>query len=83
MFQEYLFLHINPRYFEKSTPHKWQPPPMVVRGLTMTTPAGLSWNDAIAAVHSPGQMFELVDAEVRGVKMAVFNSVWILITLLP
>ena len=56
---------------------------MVVRGLTMTTPAGLSWNDAIAAVHSPGQMFELVDAEVRGVKMAVFNSVWILITLLP
>ena len=33
----------------------------------MTTPAGLSWNDAIAAVHSPGQMFELVDAEVRGV----------------
>ena len=39
----------------------------------MTTPAGLSWNDAIAAVHSPGQMFELVDAEVRGVKMAVFK----------
>ena len=39
----------------------------------MTTPAGLSWKDAIAAVHSPGQMFELVDAEVRGVNMKVFK----------
>ncbi|MGA1658441.1 MAG: AMP-binding protein, partial [Ilumatobacteraceae bacterium] len=39
----------------------------------MTTPAGLSWTDAIAAVHSPGGMFELVDADVRGVNMKVFK----------
>ena len=39
----------------------------------MTTPAGLTWNDAIAAAHAPGGMFELVDAEVRGVQMKVFK----------
>lgn len=39
----------------------------------MTTPAGLSWNDAITAAHAPGGMFELVDAEVRGVQMKVFK----------
>ncbi|MFM8266324.1 MAG: AMP-binding protein, partial [Acidimicrobiia bacterium] len=39
-----------------------------------TTPAGLGWFDAIAAATAPGQIFELVDAEVRGVRMQVFKN---------
>jgi long-chain acyl-CoA synthetase len=36
----------------------------------MTT---MSWDDAIRSVTGPGQLFELVDAEVRGVPMQVFR----------
>jgi long-chain acyl-CoA synthetase len=39
----------------------------------MTTPAGLGWFEAIAAATGPGQIFELVDADVRGVSTQVFR----------
>ena len=39
----------------------------------MTTPAGLGWFEAIAAATGPGQIFELVDANVRGIPMQVFK----------
>ncbi len=33
----------------------------------------VSWDDAVRTVTGPGQIFELVDAEVRGVSMQVFR----------
>ena len=39
-----------------------------------TTPAGLGWFEAIAAATAPGQIFELVDADVRGVRTQVFKN---------
>ena len=39
----------------------------------MTTPAGLGWFEAIAAATGAGQIFELVDADVRGVPTQVFK----------
>jgi len=39
----------------------------------MTTPAGLGWFEAIAAATGVGQIFELVDADVRGVPTQVFK----------
>jgi long-chain acyl-CoA synthetase len=39
----------------------------------MTTPAGLGWFEAIAAATSAGQIFELVDTDVRGVPTQVFK----------
>jgi long-chain acyl-CoA synthetase len=40
----------------------------VARGVT-----AVSWDDAVRTVTGPGQIFELVDAEVRGVSMQVFR----------
>jgi long-chain acyl-CoA synthetase len=34
----------------------------------------MSWQEANAAVTAPGQIFELIDAEIRGVKMQVFKN---------
>ena len=34
----------------------------------------MTWDEAVAAVTGPGQMFELVDAEVRGVNMKVYKN---------
>jgi long-chain acyl-CoA synthetase len=39
-----------------------------------TTPAGLGWFEAIAAATGPGQIFELVEADVRGVPTQVFKN---------
>jgi len=39
----------------------------------MTTPAGLGWFEAIAAATGAGQIFELVNADVRGVPTQVFK----------
>lgn len=39
-----------------------------------TTPAGLGWFEAIAAATAPGQIFELVDADVLGVRTQVFKN---------
>ena len=33
----------------------------------------MTWDEANRAVTAPGQMFELIDGEVRGVKMQVFK----------
>ena len=40
----------------------------------MTTPAGLGWFEAIDAATGTGQIFELVDADVRGVPTRVFKN---------
>ena len=40
----------------------------------MTTPAGLGWFEAIAAATGPGQIFELVETDVRGVRTQVFKN---------
>jgi long-chain acyl-CoA synthetase len=40
----------------------------------MTTPAGLGWFEAINAATGPGQIFELVEANVRGVRTQVFKN---------
>ena len=34
----------------------------------------MSWQEANAAVTAPGQIFELIDADIRGVKMQVFKN---------
>jgi long-chain acyl-CoA synthetase len=34
----------------------------------------MSWQEANAAVTAPGQIFELIDAEIRGVKMQIFKN---------
>ena len=34
----------------------------------------MTWDEAVATVTGPGQMFELVDSEVRGVPMKVFKN---------
>ncbi len=34
----------------------------------------MSWQEANEAVTAPGQIFELIDAEIRGVKMQVFKN---------
>jgi long-chain acyl-CoA synthetase len=34
----------------------------------------LSWTEANAAVTAPGQIFELIDAEVMGVKTQIFKN---------
>ena len=34
----------------------------------------MTWDEANLAVTAPGQMFELIDGEVRGVKMKVFKN---------
>ncbi len=34
----------------------------------------ITWDEAVATVTGPGQMFELTDAEVRGVPMKVFKN---------
>ena len=34
----------------------------------------MSWQEANAAVTAPGQIFEFIDAEIRGVKMQVFKN---------
>ena len=44
-------------------------------GDNMTTPAaGLGWFEAITAATGPGQIFELVDADIRGAKTQVFKN---------
>ena len=40
----------------------------------MTTPAGLGWFEAITAATGPGQIFELVETDVRGVRTQVFKN---------
>ena len=39
-----------------------------------TTPVGLGWFEAIAAATAPGQIFELVDTDIRGVRTQVFKN---------
>ncbi|MBU6315241.1 MAG: acyl--CoA ligase [Acidobacteria bacterium] len=40
----------------------------------MTTPAGMGWFEAIAAATGPGQIFELIETDVRGVRTQVFKN---------